>query len=221
MTERREYRWRKTDESIVLIHCPDHEQSFLFYARTYTSRQGYQFSPTNQLILNFKIKPSEIRQNPKRLHYKQQAIRQFAAELITLLRDRRDSTQALTLVPMPPSKVRSDAEYDDRMEQVARAVAVGLEGVSWLPLLSIIQNIESYHQRTEGRDPDQLYALMQIEPSAAAQYQPHSVIILIDDVLTSGAHFTAARQRIQERFPEATVIGIFWAKAIAADELSS
>jgi hypothetical protein len=215
MTERRESRWRKTDESVVLVHCPDHEQGFLFYARTYTIGQGYQFSQTNQLILNLKIKPSELRQNPTRLRYKQEAIQQFAGEVIALLQNRRDPAQSLTLVPMPPSKVRTDAEYDDRIERVVETIAAGLEGVNWLPLLSMTQSIESYHQRTEGRDPDELYAMMQVEADQAAQYQTGSLIVVLDDVLTSGAHFTAARRHIQGTFPEATVIGIFWAKAVS------
>jgi len=62
---------------------------------------------------------------------------------------------------------------------------------------------------------------MQIESNIAEQFKEGSLIVLLDDVLTSGAHFTAARRRILEVFPDATVIGIFWAKAISADELSS
>ncbi len=205
MTEGRPFRWRKTDESIVLVHCPNHEQEFLFYARTYTIGQGYRFSETNQLVLNLKMSPNAPDQ---RLRYKQQAIRRFASEVIDLLRNRRDPAQPLTLVPIPPSKERSHPEHDDRMEQVAEAVAAGLEQVSWLPLLSMSQSMESYHLRADGRDPEQIYALMQIETGVAEQSQAGSLIVLLDDVLTSGAHFTAARRRILEVFPDVTVLWV-------------
>ena len=58
---------------------------------------------------------------------------------------------------------------------------------------------------------------MQIESNIAEQFKEGSLIVLLDDVLTSGAHFTAARRRILEIFPNVTVIGIFWAKAVSED----
>jgi predicted amidophosphoribosyltransferase len=39
-------------------------------------------------------------------------------------------------------------------------------------------------------------------------------IIVVDDVLTSGAHFKAAKRMIQEKIPGAFVIGLFWARAV-------
>lgn len=215
MTERREYRWRKTDESVILAHCPDHEQGFLFYARTYTAGQGYQYSETNQLILNLKIRQDDVKRNSQRLQYKQRAIQQFAKEVTALLRDQLEPESSLILVPMPPSKERSDPEYDDRVEQVTKAVAASIEGVSWLPLIHMTKSIESYHLRSDGRNPDDIYVAMQLDEEIAKHYESNSIIALIDDVLTSGAHFTAARRHIQERFPDATVVGIFWAKAVS------
>jgi predicted amidophosphoribosyltransferase len=198
-----------------LAHCPDHAAQFLFYARTYTARQGFEFSKTNQLILNLK---KSVRASPPELHYKQQAIRRFAQEVIDLLTKRRSPDKSLTLVPMPPSKDRSHPEYDDRIEQVAQAIATQVQNVEWLPLLYMSQSIDSYHLRSGGRSPDEIYDLMQVESTEVSRYQPGSILVLLDDVLTSGAHFTAARRRLLEAFPVADVIGIFWAKAISADD---
>lgn len=59
---------------------------------------------------------------------------------------------------------------------------------------------------------------MAIDQAEASRYQAGSTIALIDDVLTSGAQFAAARRRIAEVLPDVEVIGIFWAKAVSADD---
>ena len=51
-------RWRKTDASIWLYNCPEHESLNLLYGRIYTVGEDYSFSETNQQIKNLKIKPS-------------------------------------------------------------------------------------------------------------------------------------------------------------------
>lgn len=215
MSEHNELRWRKTDESDALVHCPNHYEQFLFYARTYTTKKGFEFSHTNQLIINLKISPKAP---SSRIHYKERAIRQFAEEVITLLKNHLSDDQLLTLVPMPPSKARSHPDYDDRMEQVANKIGEKIKNVMWLPLLYLMESMESYHLKTDLRDVDELYELMQIENLQKLQYQTGSVIAILDDVLTSGAHFTAARQRILEAFPNTDIIGIFWAKAVSPED---
>jgi orotate phosphoribosyltransferase len=44
-----------------------------------------------------------------------------------------------------------------------------------------------------------------------------NLIILIDDVITSGASFKACQQLIFENSPHTTVVGVFWARAIQAE----
>lgn len=55
--------------------------------------------------------------------------------------------------------------------------------------------------------------LMQVQPTLVDRYS--DMIALLDDVLTSGAHFTAARRRILEACPAASVIGLFWSKSVS------
>jgi hypothetical protein len=215
------YRWRKTDESIDLVHCSDHEQRSLYYGRIYTIKQGYQYSETNNYIYNLKISNSDIQTNPRRKRYKLEAIEQFAKEitaLIQALRQDDDSINPLLLVPMPPSKKPSDPEYDDRMEQVGKLVADTLENVLCLPVLSMAQSVESYHSRSDARNPEQIYQLLKLDPNLLHNYSEHSNIALIDDVLTSGAHYAAATRRLEEFFANVRVIGIFWAKAMSSPE---
>jgi len=71
----------------------------------------------------------------------------------------------------------------------------------------------THHLQTKSRDPNRLYELMRFDSTQAEHFQAGCIIALIDDVLTSGSHFTAASRRLIERFPEAEIIGIFWARA--------
>jgi len=215
MPQPNQFRWRKTDESIFLAHCPNHAEQFLFYARIYTIGQGYTFSETNNLILNLKKSPQAP---PTQLYYKRQAICRFAQEVISLFQAQLSLARLITLVPMPPSKERSHPAYDDRMEQVAEAIAAEFDNMEWLPLLQATGSRASSHLRSSRRNPDEIYQLMQIDQAEADRYRTGSMIALIDDILTSGAQFATARRRLAEVFPAADVIGIFWAKAVSADD---
>ena len=122
-------RWRRTDDSIWLYNCPEHKDLNLIYGRIYTVGEGYQFSETNQQISNLKIKPSET----QRLRWKRVAINKFATELTALLRTNIPANRSMALIPIPPSKTPIHFEYDDRLLQVARAVAASLENVRCWP----------------------------------------------------------------------------------------
>lgn len=75
------------------------------------------FSATNSLISNLKKKPSQRNQ----LHYvyKGRAINECAAVLGPAINPRW--LTGGVLVPMPPSKIRTDAD-DDRVAQICRAL---------------------------------------------------------------------------------------------------
>jgi predicted amidophosphoribosyltransferase len=213
-----EYRWRKTDESVELFHCPEHTDLGLYYARTYTIGQGYRYSSTNQLVLNLKISPN---QPADRLVYKNRAIVQCAREVAEFFTQSVNPDLPIILVPMPPSKTRSHPEYDDRMEQVAQQVDQRCSNVMWAPLLETIINSESYHTRSEIRDPDDLYRLMSVQSNQTVLYNAEAHIVLIDDILTSGLHFSVARRHLLEHFENAPIHGIFWAKADRAKMFSA
>ena len=54
------------DETTVGDHFSLATSDFCFYIWEYTAGQRYDFSPTNQLISNLKIKPTQITTNPRR-----------------------------------------------------------------------------------------------------------------------------------------------------------
>jgi hypothetical protein len=101
---------------------PDHyyltAEDDCYFLGEYTARKGYAFSPTNQLILNFK-KPVNVRGTPQWNH-KERAIGDIAAEFRTALNG--EWLDTATLVPVPPSKAKTDPLYDDRLLRMLRAI---------------------------------------------------------------------------------------------------
>ena len=83
----------------------------------YSARKGFSYSATNQLILNFK-KPVRFRGTAS-WRYKALAIN-AAANAFT--QNLGAALSQLTLVPVPPSKLKTDPEYDDRVMDMLRAI---------------------------------------------------------------------------------------------------
>jgi hypothetical protein len=59
------------DETTVGEHFSLAASDRCYYVWEYTAGQRYDFSPTNQLISNLKIKPTQISVNPRRDRHKQ------------------------------------------------------------------------------------------------------------------------------------------------------
>lgn len=106
---------------------PDHsylcENDECYHLGEYTARGGFAFSRTNDLVQNFK-KPVSRRDLPEYWH-KGRALREIAQAFRKTINP-EFLTQA-TLVPMPPSKCKTDQEYDDRMVQLLRATVDALD----------------------------------------------------------------------------------------------
>jgi len=94
---------------------PDHfyltPEDECYFLGEYTARKGYAFSATNQLILNFK--KSMDKRATAQWRYKERAIEEAAAAFRAALNS--EWLDGATLVPIPPSKSKSDALYDDRL----------------------------------------------------------------------------------------------------------
>ena len=93
---------------------PDHsyltEDDHCYFIGEYTARQGFAYSATNSLILNFK-KTLDRRGRPE-WRYKERALQTAAAAFRRALNP--EALDRLTFVPVPPSKAKGDPLYDDR-----------------------------------------------------------------------------------------------------------
>ena len=174
----------------------------------YTSEGGYKASDTNQKIWNLKKKPTV---SEGQLYYKNQAIDYWAAVLAGVI-SLPQTIGSHTFVPMPGSKPIGHADYDDRMLKVLRRMANGTPNVDIRPLL--VQTMERDAQHHGHRlTPDELCGTLTIDPQLLDRPLANTVVV-VDDVITMGASFAAAK-RLLIRLPNVSgVVGIFLAKTV-------
>lgn len=174
----------------------------------YTSEGGYGASDTNQKILNLKWKPTA---SEGQLYHKRQAIEYWGRTLASVINfDHAIGT--LTFVPMPGSKPVGHTEYDDRMLRVLRRMALGYTGVDIRPLL--VQSVERDPQHHGKRlTPDELCKTLAVDVTMLDQPLA-STVVVVDDVITKGASFAAAKSLLAQLPNVSDVVGVFLAKTI-------
>ena len=177
-----------------------------YFVGEYTARAGYSHSATNDLIHNLK-KGMERNDRPE-WRYKIWAITTAASQLRTSLNP--DYLRVATFVPVPPSRAKGDPLHDDRMVQVLQQLGAGVDARE-----SVVQG-ESYdpsHGAVNSRPgPDELYQNYRMD-EAGVLPAPKSIAV-VDDVLTTGAHFKAMQRILNEAFPAVPLIGVFLARRV-------
>ena len=68
------------------------------------------------------------------------------------------------------------------------------------------------HGSDDRPAPQDIEALYQVD--AALAYAPRDFIFIVDEVLTTGAHFVAAKSMLTRRFPTTPVVGVFVARRV-------
>ena len=106
-----------------------HEHTFIaaddecFFLREYTAGAGFEHGDTNNIISNLK-KKLDKRGKPE-WRYKERDIVRAGRELRGALGDA--ALQRVTIVPMPPSRMRNDPMYDDRLRRIVEVMVHGLD----------------------------------------------------------------------------------------------
>jgi hypothetical protein len=186
------------------------EEDQCYFLGEYTPRKGYDFGETNDLISNLK-KGMDRRDKPE-WRWKLRAIETAGAWLAEALAEDRPWLAATTFVPIPPSSVKIDPSYDDRIVRVLRHLE-RLTDVS-LDVRELLYQTET--TRASSRS-DQRLTLAEIRAVYRIDQQlsepPPRQIALVDDLLTSGAHFRAAKELLGQRYPRIPIGGIFLARS--------
>ena len=202
----------KIDELIFRNHRHLLNKDHCLFLREYTAGRGFQGSETNQLILNFKKSP--LKAGTPEWDYKEQAIDTVVEEFRQNLPEMW--LQSVTLVPIPPSKVESDPEYDNRMLRVLKDISKK-QYADVRELILQQKSTHAFHQSPSCRPtPKKLQGNYYIN-EAKSQPEPKKVA-LFDDLINTGAHFKAAQSAILSRFPDIVVGGIFIARCIPPND---
>jgi hypothetical protein len=199
----------KIDELILSDHWYLQPQDDCYFIGEYTAGRGFSYSATNQLIYNLK-KSMDKRGTPE-WYWKTTAIRQAARMLRESLSTK--FLETATFVPVPPSRVSSDPLYDDRMTQVLTSLGAN---VDVRELVAQSEGMHDAHTAAIRPGPNELYQNYEVEGSLV-EPSP-SCIAVVDDVLTTGAHFKAMQRALGESFSGTPIVGLFLARRVPDTE---
>ncbi|MEQ6924961.1 hypothetical protein AAUI01_04980 [Pseudomonas mosselii] len=174
----------------------------------YTSGGGFGKSETNQQIHNLKKKPTC---SDRELHYKRLAVEYWGRILAGCISVTAESP--VTFVPMPCSKPSGHADYDDRMLRVLQYMARSKPPLDIRPLIMQTTLRQSQHEGGGRQLPHQLLQTLAIDQTQLL-HPPRGTIVVVDDVITMGASFNAAKTLLLTIPGVQHVIGIFLAKTV-------
>jgi hypothetical protein len=198
--------WSARFRLIGELERPNHyyltDQDECLFWGEYTARAGYNHSTTNSIITNLKKKPST--RGTGQWQHKLEAIARVARVMKAAINP--EALPRLTFVPIPPSKMVGDAEYDDRITQIARQISP--DGTR--ELIRAITPRVARHSGDNKHDPNELRGTLQIDGELCDPAPTH--VFLIDDVITTGCGFMVCKQMLVERFPAVKVTGMFVAR---------
>jgi hypothetical protein len=174
----------------------------------YSARKGFAHSPTNNLILNFK-KPVKYRNTPS-WRYKTRAISQVAGMFSKNL---GADLGKITLVPVPPSKMKGDPEYDDRLMSMLKLVkGSGNAKTDVRELIRQTQGMPAAHDSDNRPPPGEWEEIYEVDENLT---NPTPTWIgIVDDLLVTGSRFRAISNVLKSRFPQARITGLFVARRV-------
>lgn len=99
--------------------------------------------------------------------------------------------------------------YDDRMLRVVGVMTEGLD-CDVRELVVQHRDMPAAHTAATRPRPEDWYAVYAIDEALAAPVPTR--LMVVDDVLTAGAHFAGLKRRLLERFPGVALHGVFYAR---------
>lgn len=198
----------KFDEETRKDHAYLRAEDDCYYLIEYTAKRSFNYSAANNFINNFKKEPG-VKATYQWKH-KLTAIRQAAETLSSELP--KAWLEKSTFVPIPPSKSTSHPEYDDRMLRVLQE----LQGADVRELVYQHKSMEATHVSIDRHSIEELVDNYRIDEDQSDPEPKH--IVIVDDMMTAGAHYRAMRRILRKRFPKASISGVFLARRIFASD---
>jgi hypothetical protein len=185
----------------------DQSDECLFFG-DYSARKGFAHSATNSLIANFK-RPVKYKNTPS-WQYK---IRDINAAAHAFSQNLGSAFSKITLIPIPPSKLKNDPEYDDRMIAMLQAMRAPA-GITPDIRELVVQTkaMPAAHGSENRLPPNEWQTAYSIDEKLASPTP--AWIGIIDDVVVTGCRFRAMSNVLKARFPQARVTGLFIARRV-------
>lgn len=204
-------KWRSIDQTNRPIYLSESDKCY--YYMDYQARGGHSSSNSNSLISNFKKDPRYKGQAPWR--YKLDAVNLFAKNLIELFGNDRE----LMISFIPGSKKKDDLEYDERFDLLKEALLELNPRLKFEEPIVVKSSREATHvsdKRLKPAEIKETYNWQGFSGTVEAQH-----LILIDDVITTGAQFRAYSEMVLEHHENLDIYGIFWGKSFWLSDFST
>ncbi len=182
----------------------------------FVSPLDYRNGVEEDLLYNFK-KPMYKKPNPLEWRHKEKAIREIADIFKNSVFDKFNNKQTI-VIPIPPSKIVEHDGHDDRVVQLLKIALK--ENIKVTYRDDILIQTESYpasHENDGNRiSKEKLESIYEIKLDALDLNIEQ--IIIFDDVITSGAHFRAVCNKLEQglgdKFQEYDIKGLFIGRKI-------
>lgn len=196
------------------------DADFCFYYLRYTAHAGFEHSYANQEVINYKIPvgtDNGLAKKPNRTPYKQRAIENYARAVIEFMSAKtlRNTGERLAdlgdrvgIVPAPTSMTPDDPEFDDRNVRTCEMIC-GRTGFRLCRDVETVKFIGQSHSQGT-RSPELIRASL---GRVARGCDGCEFVFVVDDVLTTGAHFVAIKSLLLETGCSAQIFGLFYAKS--------
>lgn len=191
------------------------EDDVCVYLGDYTPHGGYDCSDVNQLIAN--LKKSIDRREMDDYKYKLSAIDQCASMIKYVLENiiLKQTTASIIIIPIPPSKSKDHELYDNRMIKIATRASQDQDRVKVIEFVAQRTSTKAMHLSVNRLSPPQLQSNYDVL-SEIPDTDNVEVVLIFDDVLTTGSHFKAVKNMLLNQYPNLSgkIYGLFIAKVV-------
>lgn len=213
-------KFKEINEEELECHFNLEKGDRIYHLEYYKSGGTYQQNPGNDLILN--LKKSVDKKGTTEWSHKQKAILTIAKDIVDELNNPDENKyRRIYWIPVPPSKVRTDPMFDDRVYQIL-VMSINTVNDNRHFVADVIYQKESrdaFSSKSTKRRVKDL--VTNYEMNEIPNYDPKTdLIVIFDDVITSGCHYKAVERKILEKYSNAVIMGIFVARTTSRDESS-
>jgi hypothetical protein len=197
----------RIDELLIREHGSLSLADECYYLLEYTAREGYSFSTANDLVQNLK-KPMDRKGRPE-WKWKTWAIQKIAQELTPALPVLIDFATT-TIIPVPPSKIRANPLYDDRLIQILHKSCP--TGTDIREVITCREDMTAAHESDQRPSVQEIMDNYLWNDPVRPAIRPN--VVFFDDMVTGGNHYVACRNFLRERYPDSRIVGVFVARRV-------
>lgn len=202
-----EREWQQVDEMWRAGRGNLNESDLCFFYFVRDDR-GFRGSHDNDVMYDFKHDPAQYPPGTRPYEHKMKAVEECAGHLAGFLEANKETFRGLDvcLVPMPTSHPRGSESFDSRIDLVCE---MATERVAWVGVHKVLDVTSDLPKSHLGGSRDVEFLSENIVCHRIPPTTVPTFAILVDDVLTTGAHYAACKRAMRAANPRVEVMGLF------------